>query len=127
MAMRVVCVLMSFLLFFSLGLQYNDPDPGVWMAFYGVAGVISALAAVAPGRHPWPLTAIVGVWAIVWAASLLPGFWGQVNPGAMFSAWEMNDILVEEEREAFGLLITGLWMAVLTAVRLFRRRGEAIA
>ena len=127
MILRALGALMALLLFFSVGLQYNDPDPVQWMAFYGSAGLIAAWAAVAPSRYPWPLPAAVALWGLIWAAMIGPDFWGQIPLRDMFRSWEMDDILVEEARETFGLLITASWMAVLTAARLWERHRPAAA
>lgn len=125
MFLRVVCVLMALLLFFSAGLQYNDPDPMGWMALYGLAGLVTAFAATFPGRYPWPVPALLALWALAWAAMIAPGVVGKVDLVRMFGAWEMKDFRVEEARECFGLSITGLWMLVLVAARLQARREPA--
>ncbi|HEX6738067.1 MAG TPA: transmembrane 220 family protein [Vicinamibacteria bacterium] len=100
--------------------QYNDPDPERWMAMYGAAGLVSALAAFRP-RQAWlPATAVAAV-ALAWAAFWLRGVYGHhVVWGQVFATTHMINSDVEETRELFGLAIVAAWMAVL-AVR--GRRG----
>ncbi len=38
---RIVALILAFLFFLFAAFQYNDPDPSVWMAIYGVAAVVS--------------------------------------------------------------------------------------
>ncbi len=65
MVFRVVGALMTVLLAVAVAVQYNDPDPIPWMAIYGAAAALSALAVVR-GRAPLTPVAVVGVVALVW-------------------------------------------------------------
>ena len=121
MILRVVNGLMAVLFFYSVSLQVNDPDPIRWMAIYGAAGLASAFAALAPARLPWPVPALIGTVALVWSATIAPRVVGKMRFAELFGDWKMKTAVVEEGREAAGLLIVGLWMAVLVARRLVAR------
>jgi hypothetical protein len=117
-------ILMLVMFVFSVIVQYNDPDPWVWMPVYGAAAVACGLALA--GKLKWWLPALVGVGSIAWAATIAPHVFGQVPFMDMFSAWEMKNTGIEESREMYGLLIVAVWMIVLTvaAVRGARARAD---
>lgn len=102
----------------STVVQWNDPDPIPWMAIYGGAAVLSAWAALRPFGYPWWAPAIVAVIALVWSTTLLPQVWGKVRIAELFEAWEMKSPRIEVAREAGGLLIVTVWMAITALVRL---------
>lgn len=104
---------------FSAVVQFNDPDPLVWMAIYAAAAAACGLELAGKGRW-WLATAVAAV-ALAWSAALVPGVVGRVPFLEMFSAWEMKDRGIEESREMYGLLIAAAWMAVLALVQRRRR------
>lgn len=112
MVLRVAGALMTVLLAVAVAVQYNDPDPILWMAIYGAACALSALAVVR-GRAPLAPVAVVGVVALVWGLMVAQGANGRSSLSEMFQSWEMNSPGIEEAREASGLLIVAAWMAVL--------------
>jgi hypothetical protein len=117
--MRVTHGLFAALFFLGAVVQYNDPDPLRWVAIYLGAAASCALAAL--GRVRWPLPAIVGAIALVWAAVLAPEVFGTVRPGELVGAWEMKDARVEVGREMYGLLIIAAWMGVVVVTERRRR------
>jgi hypothetical protein len=119
----VLNVAMFFVFLAFVAVQYNDPDPYLWMPMYGAA----ALACWLRWRsRPWRLLAtLAGLVALVWALTILPDVLGNVSIGDMFSSWHMITILVEEEREMFGLLIVATWMGVLL-IASRRRASDAV-
>jgi hypothetical protein len=119
---QILNALMLLMFVFSVVVQYNDPDPAVWMTIYGSAAL--ACIAVMLKRDIWIFPAAVFVLATVWAATISPHVLGKVPFLEMFSAWEMKDVGVEESREMYGLLIVAIWMAVLM-LRARRRRKTA--
>ena len=48
--MRRAAFFFAVLFLLAALLQWNDPDPAIWMAGYGLAAALSALAAI--GRYP---------------------------------------------------------------------------
>ena len=112
---RVVNGVMALLFAVAVAVQYNDPDPLRWMALYGAAFVIALMAAVR-GRGPIVAAACVGAVALVW------GLYWAVSSGTaltlyehMFDSWEMKNTAIEEAREASGLFIVAIWMAIVAA------------
>jgi hypothetical protein len=115
MAFRIINALMALVFLMAVVVQYNDPDPLQWMAIYGATCVVSVLAW--RGRvHP-AVPLLVGVVALAWALSIMLGGPGGSNYLHMFDAWEMQSVNVEQAREATGLLIVAVWMAVVAMRR----------
>ena len=102
-----------FFLMFALSVvvQFNDPDPIRWVAIYGAAALVCLLSLFGRVRKWQPL--VVGVIALIWAATIAPSVVGRVDPKSMFSAWEMKNLGIEESREMYGLLLVAFWMAVV--------------
>lgn len=118
--MRVLTGLMGILFVFAAAVQYNDPDPIRWMAIYGLAALACGLALA--GRLPRWAPVVVGLAALVWAATLAPRVVGRVSLGDLFESYAMKSEPVEEAREMGGLLIVAGWMAVLAVVGSRRAR-----
>jgi hypothetical protein len=97
--MRVLAVAMALLFVYCIGVQYNDPDPYVWIPIYALPLALSLLAA--RDRHVFWLSALAGLVYVAaglwWAPRYAPGYFDN-----------------EEAREAGGLVLSGVWMAVLT-------------
>lgn len=111
--------IMLLMFVFSAVVQFNDPDPLVWMAVYGAAALVCALEMrrKAPAWAP----AGVAVIALVWAASIYSRARG-VPIGSLFAEWEMRDLRIEQAREMYGLAIVALWMLVILGARWARAR-----
>ena len=116
------------LLFFAFAVvvQYNDPDPLIWMSLYGIVAAASLLALLDC------LTPRLVVIATI--PHLLFGVW--LSPNLLrtsvdaFRTVGMKNDLDELVREAWGSVICILWMIGLYvhARRLARRpRSELIA
>jgi hypothetical protein len=113
-AMKPFTFLNSLLLalyLFSVAVQYNDPDPWLWMTIYGLAAGACGLAWRQPAHWLWP--GALALTTAGWAATIAPRVLGRVAFGELFEAWEMKDMRVEEARELGGLLIVASWMLVL--------------
>ena len=112
---------MSGLFLLAVLVQWNDPDPLLWMALYGAAFIVSVVVA-RHGRIPWIAPAVIGLVALAWSLTLIVGGPAASQYSHMCDAWEMQSISVEEVREATGLLIVAVWMAVLVVGE--RRGGK---
>ena len=93
-----------FLLFAAV--QYNDPDPLIWILIYSFAATICLLAGL--GKY-YKLIILSGavvsfVWAMTLVASVLIAF-SSYGAGSLFSLSMVKDKEVEEGRESLGLLI----------------------
>lgn len=108
---RVLDGVMTLLFALSAAVQYNDPDPVEWVALYLACAWVSLRSAL--GRAPFRAALAVGAVALAWAGALLPRVVG--TPGfPTFSFGEgMQSVVIEETREAFGLLIGVAWMAAV--------------
>lgn len=108
-----------FLLFvLAVAVQYNDPDPALWMAGYGVAAGLSLAAWL--GHLPVLPNVLAGVGFGLWFLSLaatLPG-----APLEAFTSFKMTAARHEEPREAIGLLLAAVWTFSLAARG--RRQGR---
>jgi peptidoglycan/LPS O-acetylase OafA/YrhL len=87
----------------SVAFQYNDPDPLIWMAIYGMAAALCVLAI--RGRSPRLLAAATAAVALAWAATL-----------AIRVIGKQSLLDSEEGREMLGLVIVGVWTGLLAAV-----------
>ncbi|MBY0398853.1 transmembrane 220 family protein [Myxococcota bacterium] len=108
----------SFLFLLAVAVQYNDPDPLVWMAGYAVAAGLSLAACF--GRLPVVPNLLAGIGFTLGFLSLaatLPG-----APLEAFTSFEMTAASHEEPREAVGLLLAAGWTFGLAARG--RRRGR---
>jgi hypothetical protein len=96
--MRLLAMAMAVLFAICIALQYNDPDPQVWMSIYALPLVLSVLAA--RGRQLAWLSALAAAGYVLAALWWAPRY----SPGYLDN---------EEAREAGGLLLSGLWMGFL--------------
>jgi hypothetical protein len=111
--------IMLVMFLFSAAVQFNDPDPLIWVAIYTAAALVCGMEI---GRRT-PVWAPVGVAfiALVWAGSLYYGA-RDVPISSLFAEWEMRDVRVEEAREMYGLAIVAVWMIVIATVRWTRAK-----
>jgi Transmembrane family 220, helix len=106
---KAASALMVGLFGLCIAVQYNDPDPYIWIPLYLVP-LVMTVRALRGGADFWP-NLLAGV-----AYSLSASWWApRYAPGYLDN---------EEAREAGGLLLSGLWMAIL-AVQAWRRRRVA--
>ena len=114
--MRWLDGLFVLLVLVAAALQWNDPDPLVWMAGYLTAAALSLAACL--GRLPVVPNALAAMAFGVWFLSLagtLPG-----APASAFTSFHMREARHEEPREAVGLALCALWTSSL-ALRGARR------
>lgn len=97
---KILGFLFTGLFALSAVLQYNDPDPILWVVIYGAATVVSILFALNRISAIVPL--VLGVLGFIGFIYLYP---------SDFQGFDLNDgdiRTVELGREAFGLLIIAL-------------------
>jgi hypothetical protein len=105
MPMRMLSAVFTALFLLAVAVQWNDPDPLSWMAGYGLAALLSALAW--RGRLPVVPNALAALGFTLWFATLaysLPG-----TPSEAFTSFHMRAASHEEPREAIGLLLCAGW------------------
>jgi hypothetical protein len=116
--LRVGAAVLCGLFLLSVVVQVNDPDPGFWIAVYGLAAVLAGLCAA--GRLPlWPNVAALVLFAALFLA-WSPSLFGARSEA--FTSFEMRAPGDEQPREAIGLLLCAAWSGVQSAVA-WRRRG----
>ena len=97
------------LIFFAFALvQYNDPDPLVWVPVYGIVAVLFVLAAI--GRPARMVARVVCGITGIWAATYLPDFWHWLQMGApsIVETMKAEKPYVELTREFLGLVLAML-------------------
>jgi len=112
---RIVAGLMAALLAFAAAINFNDPDPVRWVAIYGAACAVSIVTAVT-GAVPSAASAAIAAVALAWSLALATRVPSLEVYSHMLDEWEMKSPTIEEAREACGLFIVAVWMAVVTAV-----------
>lgn len=103
--MRFLAGFFCALFLLAAGLQWNDPDPALWIGTYVMAAALAGLAATG---H-W-CRAPNGVAAFLFGCGfllLLPGLMGAES--AAFTSFRMQAASHEEPREAIGLLLCTAW------------------
>jgi hypothetical protein len=114
---------------FAAAVQVNDPDAWLWFAFYAVAAAVTFVAVVR--TPPWWIPAALTVIAGAWAVALMPAAF-ESSFSELFRTWKMMSPGMEVGREMLGLIVTAVWMAILTqhvraleaSVRLARAAAE---
>lgn len=104
--MRYLNLVVAATFAWSAIIQYNDPDPWLWIAVYAAAAVMAGLAAF--GRYPVPALVALGVACMVWMVTLAGGvadFIAQGDPGLIFTGMSPERPWVELTREFGGLAI----------------------
>lgn len=111
-------VLVALIAAFAL-LQFNDPDPLVWVVAYGVVAVCIALpSSVSFGRQ---LSWLAGGMLLILALETFQGVIGYAQsgePGSLLGEMSPDRPWVEPAREFLGVVIAG---AALIAGRYKRR------
>jgi hypothetical protein len=115
---RILAALMCGVFLFSAAVQWNDPDPWLWMPLYALAAGLAGLGAAGklPLRPNVAASALFVALLVLWAPSLI-----DARTDA-FTHWRMQSPADEEAREAGGLALCALWSAVQTAVAFRARR-----
>ena len=113
-ARHVACLALAALLVYCAVVQYNDPDPALWIALYGVGALLLVLGAAGWLRR-WPILLTLAAYAVV-AAAALPGFveWLLHQPFSDLTApMSAEQPHIEASREFLGLVIAGVSVASL--------------
>lgn len=123
--MKIFNLIFCILFLICAGLQYNDPDPYVWIPLYGYSAVICWLAF--RGRY-YPRAMLIGI--AVYAVYAIYLFFTNDGVVDWFSKHHAENIAgamkaatpwIEDTREFFGLCILAF---VLLMDYLYARRGQ---
>lgn len=104
-------------------LQFNDPDPEVWVTIYVIAAVLSGLSAA--GNYYLPILLTVALAALIGGIYFFPS---SVSDWVI-QEWEQADLTMktvdmEEARESFGLLI--IFTVMSTAAFIGWRQDQSV-
>ncbi|NBB74564.1 MAG: hypothetical protein GVY35_12910 [Bacteroidetes bacterium] len=120
LAVQIVNGLMLLLFATAAVVQYDDPDPALWVGLYGVAALACALF-MANRLPAWLAGVLTGAYVLGGLYLLLP----ILGPEAFYDTTGQEMMgLMEESREMMGLLIMAAWTGFLTW-RLYRRDPAA--
>ncbi|MEO0501389.1 MAG: transmembrane 220 family protein [Pseudomonadota bacterium] len=110
--LQIICFASGLALVAMAGVQWNDPDRGVWMAFYLIAAMFSLWTGWRPRGA---IGALAGVYALAALGTALLVFTDDLT-----SDW----IDREGGREAAGLIVTSILLlpAVVRGLRARRAR-----
>ena len=99
-----------------IAVQYNDPDPGIWMLIYGLAAIVCFLAS--RNQMHWLLPVLICLIVLVWGLRLAHQIPENFSFNEIiYSYWSMKSYGVEIVRELGGLAIILIWMIVLTLTK----------
>ena len=117
MIFKAFNILMVILFLLSASVQFNDPDPIVWILLYVSAAAFSIAHFF--GKLPRFLPLAFALFALLWALPLVPTFWGQAPLAEVFGRVQMKTEAVEVAREFGGLMIVSAWMLALGLRKIF--------
>ena len=117
--MRTANIALGVLMLAFAAVQYNDPDPYIWMPIYGIAGAW-AFAAALRSRFAVPVQVLLAICVVAYAG-LVVYYWPQAPEFWRKDVW-WND---EEAREGMGAMIALAVMlfVALTALTARTRRS----
>lgn len=128
MILRSVNVVLTLWFLLNAAVQFNDPDPLLWIAIYGTVAIIAGLAVFT--RFYLPLIAATLAVCLGGSLYLLPSAFELFlhhEPGELLSGMSPDRPYVEEARESLGLLIAtaALVYFLVLAIRQRGRTGPA--
>ncbi|AKD56361.1 transmembrane 220 family protein [Spirosoma radiotolerans] len=107
---KTVSIIFGLLFILFAAVQYNDPDPEVWVPIYGLAAIACFMAYAGLGK--WWFFVGMAVMYVVAAVYQ----WPPVFEGFLFSEVGMRSMNIEMAREAGGLAICAVIMGVLAVL-----------
>ncbi|HCP47187.1 MAG TPA: hypothetical protein DIU15_14185 [Deltaproteobacteria bacterium] len=98
----------------AAALQWNDPDPGLWIAFY----LAAAGACLQTGRwsRDWLAPLALTLFAAAWALHLAPEIL-HLSSQDLLGSMDQKGGAVEVAREVGGLVLCTGWMSTLVVRR----------
>ncbi len=106
----------AILFLISAVLQYNDPDPLLWIAIYGMATLVTL--GFVFNRVSYIVPALVGLLGVIGFFLIFP----EKFEGFAIGQGDIKNI--EEAREACGLLITAIVMFVFALRIRFKNKSK---
>ena len=109
--MKITNIILTILFFLCAIVQFNDPDPWLWVALYGFIAVISGAAIY--GKYQ-PLLIIGGLLiCVISMAFYLPDFiqWLKDGMPSITGSMKAESLYIELVREFLGLFLAALCLA----------------
>lgn len=107
--MKIINWILALLWLVFAAVQYNDPDPILWILMYSLVALVCAMAAM--NKYSKPLI-IIGIAAsLVWAATLFPAvidYFSNHESNEILEHMSPDKLFIEEARECFGLILSAL-------------------
>ena len=98
---RIIHLLLALMFFAFAGLQFNDPDPLLWIAIYSAMTVLCALAAF--GKYYFKVMLVLAAGYLVYMVILYPGLvdWLRSSDRSLLfdDIAKMQYPFIEESRE----------------------------
>jgi hypothetical protein len=101
---KVLFYLLIIMLVYATLVQYNDPDPYVWMPVYLIPAYL--LYRKLSTRPDKLLYFIIGLIYLLWSINQFPPEW----EGLMFDTMKMKTLNIELGRESLGLACCTLFL-----------------
>ena len=128
MILRIVNIVVTLWFLSNAAVQFNDPDPLLWVAIYGTVAIIAGLAVFT--RFYVPLIAVTLAVCLGGSLYLLPSvleLFLHHEPGDLISGMSPDRPYVEEARESLGLLIAAAALVYFLVLAIRQRRLAGLA
>ena len=106
MTSKIIKALLGLLFLLFAFVQFNDPDPYVWIAIYGVVVLVFMLSLFKPLSKR--AIGFLMVALLLYACTFLPGFWQWLTKpekAELFGEMIYDRPYIEQTREFLGLLM----------------------
>jgi hypothetical protein len=103
--MKIVNIILCIMFLLFLGVQYNDPDPYLWMPIYGFVAAVCGMAAVKKYNKTFIL---IGLSILtIYTLTYIPDFFAWIKMGmpSIVETMKAEKSYVELTREFGGLVI----------------------
>ena len=117
--MKVIKIVLALLFILFAAVQYNDPDPWLWIAIYGLtAGLfIANISGWYNKRVLWVLFVVGVAYSLTYIGGVID-YIGMGEPGAIIETMKAEKPYIEETREFFGMWI------VIAAIGFLIKKGS---
>ncbi|MDI9357226.1 MAG: transmembrane 220 family protein [Chitinophagaceae bacterium] len=103
---KIISFLLSIVFFLFASLQFNDPDPLIWVAVYALTSILCLFFGF--GKSFPTATLSLLFLCLLWCVTLVPSLFQWIqssNVHEIFGSMMGNKPYIEESREFMGLLI----------------------
>ena len=103
--MKILYIVLTVIFVLFAAVQYNDPDPYLWIPIYGFCALVCGYAAVGKFNKTAILVGLVPI--TLYMISYIPAFWDWVKMGmpSIVETMKANKPYVELTREFGGLVV----------------------